>query len=571
MDFDKILTHLGDFGRYQKFLYFLVCLPAVFTGIFAVISAIILATPDHRCKIPGYENDTYSIQSDRHREVISNYIPPPAANSHLYDQCHTYSFNHSSVMFDTLGRPINGSTVKCDEWVYSYSVFKQTFTSKFNLVCSNSYKTSLAKSSYFVGIFVGAMVFGNLSDAIGRKTVFCISVAIQFVATVTLAWAPNTIVMYIYLYDPDRALVGRNVYCCIRLELVGPSKRIYTGIVVDYFFAVGLVLLSGVAYLVRHWKYIDLMCALPIGLFLFYWWILPESPRWLISKKRYKEAKAILLRAAKYNNVVVSEYLFSQDIPVQLPQKDEKYGRLWHLFTTKVLLTRTLVIFFNWGVVNMVYYGLSLNSGNLEGNYYLNFLLSGLVEFPAYTLTLLLLDRLGRKWLYIICMILGGVSCISTIFTILYLEERYQPVTIALAMLGKLGAAGAFGIIYTYSAELFPTVVRNAGMGASSCISRIGAIAAPYIADSGNYIGGSTGKAFPLAVFGSLSILAGLLSLHLPETMGQELPETIEDGIQFGTPTYKSKADANTKTYMNSTYVSTDACPLETDSQSLSE
>ena len=50
-------------------------------------------------------------------------------------------------------------------------------------------------------------------------------------------------------------------------------------------------------------------------------------------------------------------------------------------------------------------------------------------------------------------------------------------------MLGKLGAAAAFAIIYVYSAELFPTIVRNAGLGASSCCARIGGMLAPYIAD----------------------------------------------------------------------------------------
>lgn len=56
-------------------------------------------------------------------------------------------------------------------------------------------------------------------------------------------------------------------------------------------------------------------------------------------------------------------------------------------------------------------------------------------------------------------------------------------ITVVLAMVGKLGAAAAFAIIYVYSAELYPTVVRNAGMGASSCCARIGGMLAPYIAD----------------------------------------------------------------------------------------
>ena len=50
-------------------------------------------------------------------------------------------------------------------------------------------------------------------------------------------------------------------------------------------------------------------------------------------------------------------------------------------------------------------------------------------------------------------------------------------------MVGKLGAAAAFAVIYVFSAELYPTVVRNAGMGASSCCARIGGMMAPYIAD----------------------------------------------------------------------------------------
>jgi len=74
-------------------------------------------------------------------------------------------------------------------------------------------------------------------------------------------------------------------------------------------------------------------------------------------------------------------------------------------------------------VVSMGYYGLSLNTGNLSGDFYLNFFLSGLVEFPAYTLCLVLLDRTGRKKLHVFTMVGGGIACICTIFTMLYADE----------------------------------------------------------------------------------------------------------------------------------------------------
>ena len=71
-------------------------------------------------------------------------------------------------------------------------------------------------------------------------------------------------------------------------------------------------------------------------------------------------------------------------------------------------------------VCSMVFYGLSLNSGNLGGSVYINFELMALVEIIAYVGCVLLLNRLGRKLVHIACMMLGGGACLSTIFAVLY-------------------------------------------------------------------------------------------------------------------------------------------------------
>ena len=55
--------------------------------------------------------------------------------------------------------------------------------------------------------------------------------------------------------------------------------------------------------------------------------------------------------------------------------------------------------------------------------------------------------------------------------------------TIVLALLGKLGAAAAFAIIYVYSAELFPTLLRNSLMGVTCLFARLGGMISPYVAD----------------------------------------------------------------------------------------
>ena len=71
-----------------------------------------------------------------------------------------------------------------------------------------------------------------------------------------------------------------------------------------------------------------------------------------------------------------------------------------------------------------------------------------------------------------------------------------QSVTTALAMLGKCAATAAFSIIYVFSAELFPTVVRNVAMGTSSCFARLGAMLSPFIADLVSFIALGTSSQF---------------------------------------------------------------------------
>ena len=70
----------------------------------------------------------------------------------------------------------------------------------------------------------------------------------------------------------------------------------------------------------------------------------------------------------------------------------------------------------------MVYYGLGLNVGNLDGDIYVNFAINTTMEVAAYILCLLVLERVGRKQLHAGTMILGGVACLCTIFTIIYAD-----------------------------------------------------------------------------------------------------------------------------------------------------
>lgn len=539
MHFDLVYREIGEFGLFSKYIVFVGSLTSVYAGFLFINSFFILAIPDHRCALPGWENDTYAIQNDLHLAAINRTIPrAPDSEKFTYDQCHyrTVTENHSSLE-------------RCDRWVYDKSVFQSSLAADLNMVCDRVILKSNAQMVFFGGLLLGSFLTGVFSDRFGRKTTMCLSSVFYFLAAMGIAWTPSYIVYVFLTFCVGFFSVGNFMPSFVMgMEFVGPSRRRIAGLIGGYYWMAGNLVLAGLAYVIRDWSTLQIVCAAPGILFQLFWFIFPESPRWLFTQGRLEESKAIIRKAAKWDKVTLPEKFFDK---VFQTAPEPNQGKIWHLFTNKVLCIRTLIIFFNWLVVCLAYYGLALNSGDLGGDMYLNFFLQALMDFPATTITLIFLDRAGRKPLLVGSMMIGGIGCLSTVFTVVFGGNDYAIGTTVLAMLGKIGASAAFSMVYVYSGELFPTVVRNAGMGSSSCMARIGGMIAPYIADLDRLVGGSFGQALPQIVFGILSVIAGLLALYLPETLNRDLPETIEQAVNFGSEEEEPKKSTNMEVYVN--------------------
>ncbi|NWY56317.1 S22AD protein, partial [Chionis minor] len=96
-----------------------------------------------------------------------------------------------------------------------------------------------------------------------------------------------------------------------------------------------------------------------------------------------------------------------------------------------------------------------------------------------------------------------------------------QPVvTTVLAVIGKFMATASFSTSYVYSAELFPTIIRQTGVGLCSMSARVAGIVAPLISLLSKYH-----RAIPMAIFGSAPVVGGLLCFLLPETRGADLAD----------------------------------------------
>ncbi|XP_054024301.1 solute carrier family 22 member 4 isoform X4 [Dryobates pubescens] len=251
--------------------------------------------------------------------------------------------------------------------------------------------------------------------------------------------------------------------------------------------------------------------------------IIPESPRWLISQGRYKEAEAIIRRAAKINGVPVPAVLFdTTEMQDSKPEQQQK-AILLDLFRTRNIATITIMSLLLWFFTSVGYFGLSLSTPNWHGNAYINCFLSAVIEVPAYVIAWLLLRSLPRRYSLSGTFFLGG----GVVLFIQLVPADFYVLSIGLVMLGKFGITAAFSMLYVYNVELYPTLVRNMAVGATSTASRLGSIIAPYFVYLGAY-----DRFLPYILMGSLTVLIGILTLFLPESYGNPLPESFEQMLK---------------------------------------
>ncbi|XP_012524025.1 organic cation transporter protein [Monomorium pharaonis] len=520
-DLEDLMSHLGEFGKYQFRQYCLHLLAALTAGVHMLSLLTVAAVPAHHCDIPK-ANVSSVLTNELFNLTTHNWANSSDVLEHLprrLDSCHY--LDHDNV------------TRECNSWTYDTTYFQSSRGMEWNFVCSRRWMGAMAQSSYMFGVFVGAITLGSMADTYGRKIIFYVSAVAQLGLGVLVALVNNYYVFLAirFLYGIFGSAGAYITAFVLTMELVGPSKRTVCGIMFQLVFAIGFMLVAVWGAVLKDRMWLQIVYGLHSAILLGHWWLMDESPRWLWAHGRAAEAIIIVQKGLKVNgnDVHVDAARLISRSKVQQETKEEKSYSALDLFKTPNLRKKSLNICLNWFANSIAYYGLALNMGNLVGNPFVMLFLSGVLEFPVYILIMFIMDRTGRRCLTSTFLMTGGLCCICAATISGATSDLAAVAKVTVVLVGKSCIAGSFAVIYNYTAELFPTVVRNTAIGIGSMCARFSGALTPMI-----FLLDSLDARVPATLFGLIALMAGFLALYLPETVNQPMPETIEDGENFG-------------------------------------
>ncbi len=339
----------------------------------------------------------------------------------------------------------------------------------------------LLGSASAVGMAVGAAVAGMVSDRWGRRTVVTYTLILFGIASGLSAAAPNFALLLLFRFLTGLGLGGELPAASTLVSEFSPTKiRGRMVVYLESFWAWGWIIAALIAYLlipVYGWRIGFLLGGVPALYAAYLRKGIPESPRYLEQKGLLKEADEIVTKMEQQAGVKNTE-TFSDSAFKEVKKGRVMLSELW----SKAYIRRTIVLWVLWLGINFGYYGFVLWTPTLlvgkgfslvKGFEFT--LIMCIAQLPGYYSAAYLIEKIGRK--AVLAIYLAGTAVAA------YLFGHGESVT-AILISGCLlyfFSLGAWGAVYAYTPEVYPTRVRGSGTGWAAAVGRLGAIAAPYI------------------------------------------------------------------------------------------
>lgn len=385
-----------------------------------------------------------------------------------------------------------------------------------------------------VGGLIGALFTGNFSEKYGRKNVMLVTAMLYIISALGCALACNSFMLIIFRVLSGLAVGATSVVTPMYISEISPAKKRGTMVSLYQFaLTIGILLAYIFDYLFvgvgdAGWRYMLAIPAISGILFLiFLTFKFPESPRWLLSHGRKKEAIEVLTGLG--GKKLVNEELPEMEVAIEAERKKKKMSiaELFKGKIGKVVLIGTLIAAFQQiiGINAVVMYAPDIfqAAGSAKNDSLMMSMIVGTVNFLMTLFALWLVDKKGRKTL----LLWGAVGMFASL---LYLSVEFAKpgqngagVLIALLVYISFFAASFAPVMWVIISEIYPQRIKGVAMSFSTAVSWLCTFLTVYFAP---VIQGTLGLKYLFGIFGFFSVAAFIfVKIWIPETKGKTLEQ----------------------------------------------
>ena len=384
-----------------------------------------------------------------------------------------------------------------------------------------------------IGMALGAVLAGTLADRIGRKRVFSLTVLLYSLSTgmCALAWSYESLLAFRFLVG--FGLGGELPVAATLMSEYAPAHlRGRFIVLLESFWGLGWLVAACISYLLIPafgWQIAFVIGTLP-ALYVFLIRLhMPESVRYLLAKGRIEDAKQVILSLEKKLNVASVPFTGELTAPEQGSEKrqDSSPLALWG----KSFRTRTAMLWLAWFGIVFSYYGIFMwlpsivfAQGFAVVKTFEYVLIMTLAQLPGYYAAAYLVEIIGRKYTLSLFLLLSGVC------SFFFGNAGSAASLLAWGAAMSFFNLGAWGVIYTYTPEQYPTAMRALGSGWAAGFGRIGGMLAPMLV--GVLLGASFGMNTIFLMFASVFVIISAVVILLGKESKKKTLEELEAALE---------------------------------------
>lgn len=379
--------------------------------------------------------------------------------------------------------------------------------------------SGLVAASALLGVFLGGLIFGPVTDRVGRRLMYVLNLAVFVVCSVAQFWIDEAWQLVVLRLITGIAIgADYPIASALTAELVPRKLRgpALSGLVLAWWLGYGASYWAGWALLSvgpDGWRWMLVSAALPAAVFLLFRSGIPESPLWLASRGRIEEAQKILL--ACFGRKASAEEL-SSEVRNKYNERGTGLGNLVEIFRRGYGMPLLFCSLFWFCQVAPAYSIRTFQPQLLQslgvGDAYASSAVIMAIAVIGIVVGMLAVNRMGRRPLLI-----GSFVCAAAALVALgIVPHSIGLIIIALFVLYHFSEAAGSGLQFVYPSELFPTDLRATGIGFATAMSRVGSMASTFVLPLTTNALGTSGTLLLGAGITMIGLLAAVLLA--PET-----------------------------------------------------